>query len=446
MTETVLSSVQRNVLQSIEKTSRNIDRTQLALASGKDVESAIDNPQNYFASQTLYNKANDLNQLLDGISQSIRTIQEANIGVETLLKFIDQAEALINEGLIQLFPATDEVPDPEAIQYILDRNPDKAYLASTNNFYANTTDFTTWTNARDRASRAVLNGVPEIRGHLATITSQEENDVVFGLLTATSWLGGSDNEVEGVWRWVEGPEAGEQFWQGLAGGTAVNGAYTNWAPGEPNQFFGPGNPENYAHLRADGLWNDLPNNSNLNYIIEWGGDLLITNPDINVSSDSVQYRNDYLALMQQIEEVSSDASFKGVQLLQKEEIVTRFSAENRGSKLTSQGIDATTEALGLTNDNFISKIEMTKILKELQDARNVLRDYSASLQNDLSIITARRDYIEKTINSLKAGGDDLVVADANEKGSEMLALQTRQQLQFVTLSLSTTSNILDLFS
>lgn len=443
--DSILPQVQQNVLRSIEFTNRNIDRVQLSLATGLRVNSALDNPQNFFASKALLNTSGDLTRLTDGINTSIRTIQEANIGVETALKLIDLAETVIEEGLEQLFPRTDEVPDQRAIQYLIDKNPDKAYIAATNNFYENTADFTTWTNASIRASERELDGVPELRGHLATITSQEENDAVFGLLTATSWLGGSDNEVEGEWRWVEGPEAGEQFWQGLAGGTAVNGAYTNWAPGEPNQFFGPGNPENYAHLRADGLWNDLPDSYNLNYIIEFGGDLLIQNPDINVSSESMDYRDKYLDILTQIDAITSDASFRGVQLLQKDELVTKFNYETK-SKLETQGIDATAEGLGLTNDNFISKTEMTKILSELRDARTTLRQFGASIQNDLSIITSRNDFIQNTVNTLKAGSNDLILADMNEKGAELLSLQTRQQLQFEVLPLNTNANILDLFS
>ena len=440
-----LSSTQRNVLRSIQQVGRDTDATQLSLASGKRVQSVLDNPQNFFASQGLFQQSNDLNGVLDRISGSVRTIQEANIGVETMLKAIDQAEALVQEGLIELFPATDEVPDPEAIQYILDRNPGRAYLASTNNFYQNTVDFASWTEASARAARAGLEGVPELTGHLATITSQEEQDFVEALLTSSSWLGGSDDAVEGEWRWVEGPEEGEQFWQGLAGGTAVNGSYENWAPGEPNQFFGPGNPENRAHMRADGLWNDLPDSQSLNYIIEWGGDLLIENPDINVSSDSVAYRKQYLELLSQIDEVAIDASFRGNQLLNNDDIETAFNRDNN-SFLETQGIDATFTGLGLTNDNFISKSEMTKILSELQGARQTLREYSASLANDLQIIETRSNFIESNINTFESGGSDLVIADLNEKGTEMLALQTRQQLQFEVLSLASTSNILDLFS
>ncbi|MEM6810924.1 MAG: lectin-like protein [Pseudomonadota bacterium] len=447
MVGSILNQVQRNVLYTIQRTNERIAENQLALATGKDVNSALDSPRNYFASEGLLNRASDLSLTLDGISQSIRTIQEANIGVETMLKIIDQAESVVREGLIELFPATEEDVDPEAIQYIIDQNPDNPYFADTNNFYTNTTDFVTWQEASANASTAILNGVPEIRGHLATITSQEENDFVFALLTATSWLGGSDDEVEGTWRWVEGPEAGQQFWQGLAGGTAVNGAYTNWAPGEPNQFFGPGNPENYAHMRPDGTWNDLPNNQNLNYIIEWGGDLFIQNPDVNVSSRAMDYRRDYMELMGEIQAISVDANYRGLSLLEGEDLLTRFElGSSVNSRLRTQGIDATLEGLGLTGDNFVSKTEMTKLLGELDDAREALREYGSSLQNDLAIITQRRDFVENTINTLTSGSDDLVIADQNEIGSNLLALQVREQLQFEALSLSRNDNILDLFT
>ncbi len=445
MINNVLSSVQRNVLFSMEQTNRNIDRMQLALASGKRVNSALDNPQNYFASKSLINKANDLDRNLNHIGTSIRAIQEANIGVETMLKLIDTAEQLVEDGLTELFPRTDETPDARAIQYILYRNPDKAYFAATNNFYQNTTDFASWEDASATAAQAGLDGVPELTGHLATITSQEENDFVQALLTSSSWLGGSDEAVEGEWRWVEGAEEGEQFWQGLVAGSSVNGAYTNWAPGEPNQFFGAADPENYAHMRSDGFWNDLPENRNLNYIIEWGGDLLIDNPDINVSSDSVEYRERYLEVLSQMEDISTDASYRGIQLLKEDDLETTFNQENQHS-LTTQGIDTSALGLGLDNDNFISKVEMTKILDELRDARETLRDYSASLQNDLTIITTRRDFIEQNINTLSAGSDDLTLANQNQNGAELLSLQTRQQIQTTALSLSSQSNILDLFS
>ena len=401
----VISASQREILVATKQLSRTTDGLQESLASGKDVNSAIDNPQNFFNSFSLQNRAADLTRLLDDIGGSVRTVEIANNGLEAMLNLVDQADALVTEALLDLFPRTDETPDQRAIDYIIEKNLDKAYFAEVGNFYTNTTDFVPWDVARVNAENAGLNGVPEVTGHLATITSQAENDVVEALLTATSWLGGSDDEVEGVWRWVVGPEAGEQFWQGLAGGTAVNGAYENWAPGEPNQFFGPGNPENFAHLRADGLWNDLPNNNNLNYIIEWGGDLFVQNPDVNVSAEAMDYRDQYLDLLTQIDRIAEDANYRGIGLLEGDTLETFFN-EDRSNSLVTEGFDATVSGLGLTGDNFISKTELTALYEEIRFAKNTLRTYASSLQSDLSIITTRQTFTLSTINNLKAGSDD----------------------------------------
>jgi len=426
-------------ITAIKQADRASKDATIKLASGLDVNFALDDPSNFFTSQSLKFRASDLSRLLDGIGSSIRTVEVASDGLEAILGLIDQAEALVQDALVALFPATDEEVDERAIDYIREKNADKGYFPTLGNFYQNTTEFVPWHTASQNAAEASLNGVPEVTGHLATITSQEENDVIFGLLTATSWLGGSDEEEEGVWRWVEGPEAGEQFWQGVASGSAVNGAYENWHPAEPNQFFGAADPENYAHMRADGLWNDLPSNRNLNYIIEWGGDLFVQNPDVNVSSAAMDFRDDYLDLLDQIERVAIDAQYQGIGLLNGDDLTTIFNPEQT-SRLVSEGIDVSAQKLGIINDNFISRTELTKSLDEIQDARKILREYATTLQVDLSTITVRRDFTRETIISLSAGSDDLTVADQNKVGAELLAIQTRQAIQFQTLGLSAAGN------
>ena len=405
------------------------------LASGLDINAAIDDPLNFFTSRSLKFQSSDISRLLDGIAQSIQVVETANNGVEAMLQLVDQAEALIQDALIELFPATDETPDERALEYIRQKNSDKGYFPTLGNFYTNTTDFAPWDVARANAEAAELNAVPEITGHLATITSQEENDVVFGLLTATSWLGGSDDEVEGVWRWVTGPEAGQQFWQGLAGGTPVNGSYENWAPGEPNQFFGPANPENFAHLRADGLWNDLPRDRNLNYIIEWGGDLFVQNPGVNVSSAAMDYRDEYLEVLDQMDQLAQDTQYRGIRLLEGDTFDTIFNAE-QSSRLTIEGIDATSQGLGFISDNFISRTELTATLEEVRGAREKLRSFGSTLSVSLSTMQVRETFARETIIALNGGSDDLTVADQNELGAELLAVQTRQVIQFQTLGLS----------
>lgn len=74
--------------------------------------------------------------------------------------------------------------------------------------------------------------------HLVTIGSAKENAFVFGL-SPGAWLGATDEDVEGRWRWV----TGEPF------------AYTNWEPGEPNDANAG---EDYVIFGEGGRWNDVP--------------------------------------------------------------------------------------------------------------------------------------------------------------------------------------------
>ncbi|MEA3444510.1 MAG: LamG-like jellyroll fold domain-containing protein, partial [Bacteroidota bacterium] len=131
----------------------------------------------------------------------------------------------------------------------------------------------TWTNARAAALARTYSGAS---GYLATIMSEEENSYLKDKVTQDTWLGGSDVAAEDVWKWMDGPEAGIQFWSGGSGGHTVNGNYCHWYTGEPNNA---GN-EDYLHMRGSdlpaqwGYWNDYVNNNAgaKYYITEYGGD------------------------------------------------------------------------------------------------------------------------------------------------------------------------------
>ncbi len=75
-------------------------------------------------------------------------------------------------------------------------------------------------------------------------------------------------------------------------------------------------------------------------------------------------------------------------------------------------------------------------LSEVRDATNTLRTFSSSLANDLNVIKTREEFTKQTINTLQEGSDKLTIADPNEEGAKMLALQTRQQLAVSALSLA----------
>jgi Ca2+-binding RTX toxin-like protein len=146
---------------------------------------------------------------------------------------------------------------------ILSANPGVVYDAASNSFYKLVTGTATLAAAQAAAAATTLSGVA---GHLATITSAAENARVLAVAAGnTVWLGGSDAGAEGVWTWGAGYENGLQFWSGAAAGSAVNGFYTNWAAGEPNDA---GNADGMT-MGAAGTWSDQAVGGAFAYVIEW---------------------------------------------------------------------------------------------------------------------------------------------------------------------------------
>ena len=92
--DVVLTAALRNNLLSLQNTQSLIDMTQLRLATGKKINSALDGPQSFFASEALKNRASDLSRLLDGIGQSIQVIKAADNGVTALTKLVEQADSV----------------------------------------------------------------------------------------------------------------------------------------------------------------------------------------------------------------------------------------------------------------------------------------------------------------------------------------------------------------
>ena len=65
-----------------------------------------------------------------------------------------------------------------------------------------------------------------------------------------------------------------------------------------------------------------------------------------------------------------------------------------------------------------------------------MRSESQTLGANLSTVQIRQDFTKATINTLQTGSADLTLADSNEEGANLLALQTRQQLSTTALSLA----------
>ena len=99
MSGVVLSASVRQNLLSLQSTADLLATTQNRLSSGKKVNTALDNPTNFFTAAGLDSRASDINNLLDGIGNGVQILQAANTGISSLQKLIDSAKSIANQAL-----------------------------------------------------------------------------------------------------------------------------------------------------------------------------------------------------------------------------------------------------------------------------------------------------------------------------------------------------------
>src|SRR6201991_3177983 len=99
MSGIVLSASVRQNLLSLQSTADLLSTTQNRLATGKKVNSALDNPTNFFTAAGLDSRASDINNLLDGIGNGVQVLQAANTGISSLQKLVDTAKSIANQAL-----------------------------------------------------------------------------------------------------------------------------------------------------------------------------------------------------------------------------------------------------------------------------------------------------------------------------------------------------------
>jgi len=155
----------------------------------------------------------------------------------------------------------------------------------------------------------------------------------------------------------------------------------------------------------------------------------------------------YNEVMGQIDFLVDDSNYKGVNLLESDAITHTVKFDEAGdSKLTISGFDANHDGATLSlstvaADEWVSggsasNEDINSAITKLDGAVLSLRSEASKMATNLVIITARQDFTQNMINTLKDGAASLVNADMNEEGANMLMLQTRQALGTTSLSLA----------
>ena len=157
------------------------------------------------------------------------------------------------------------------------------------------------------------------------------------------------------------------------------------------------------------------------------------------------------SLLTQIGQLAGDSSFNGINLLAGNTLTVTLN-ETGSSSTTVTGVNytnANAPPLSIANaaNNWAAAADITAASTALSAALTSLQSESQTLSSSLSTVQIRQDFTKATINTLQTGSDALTLADSNQEGANLLALQTRQQLSSTALSLASQAdqNVLRLF-
>jgi flagellin-like hook-associated protein FlgL len=151
------------------------------------------------------------------------------------------------------------------------------------------------------------------------------------------------------------------------------------------------------------------------------------------------------SLRDQLDKTAGDSSFNGINLLQGDSLKMFFNETSTNSltiaSTVASGINNSVLGIGsATGAQFQDNTLLDTLKSTLSTALTTISSQSAAFGSNLTIVQNRQDFTKNLINTLQNGASGLTLADTNEEGANMLALQTRQQLSITALSLASQSN------
>jgi flagellin-like hook-associated protein FlgL len=480
---TLSSSVRQNLL-SLQSTAELMSSTQNRLATGKKVNSALDNPGNFFTAQSLNNRASDLNSLLDSIGQAQQTLKAADQGITSLTKLVESAKSIAKQAR--------QAPQAGAAGYsaiALSANPVDETIGSVTGtagalgasdagnliIRANGADYTVALANNDNLT-AIISKVNAVTGaggaNLVTASDDGSGNLKLDAVTAdvdfsinatstdatTTALGlteGTNHNSTSLLDTIGSSGtslsisvnggASQQITFGTGVGQVSTLAELNTAIGTLSGVTGSASNSSFAlNVASSSSQNSIAITSSaagLTTALGIGGIVGTTNGTAYASSpDSTRtsLQSDYNNILGQIDSLAKDASYNGVNLLNGDDLKVVFN-ETGSSSQTISGVSFDTTGLGLssvTGTGFQSDSSIDTEIAKLDTALSTLRTQASKFGSNLTTVQTRQDFTKNMINTLQTGADNLVLADTNEEGANLLALQTRQQLSTTALSLS----------
>jgi flagellin len=495
MSDISLSKAVRSNLLSLQNTADMMSATQNRLATGKKVNSALDNPSNFFTASSLNSRAGDMNQLLDGMANGIQTLEAADNGLKAITKTLESMQSTLRQARqdksfqtasyeINLgddpagtetlslsggalaaytsFSLTSEVTENTAasitagtfgdVDFTNDGTDDGSIsfnLIVDGETHAITLDESTqvggasaWADASAATADEIAAAINEQVG--ADVASvNEDGDLVF-----TSTTAGTASTVE----ITDLAAVGASTTSGIADAAEVAGE-ANVGTGE------------FAAKSVDALVQEIntalagqvrASNDNGKLRIEnqstqdltvggvGGGQITGGASEAEIGGNSVRagLADQFRELRDQLDKLADDASFNGINLLRGDNLQITFN-ETGTSELNIRSkdgesinsgtlkIETNMQAADLDSDTAIDGF-----LGEVKEAINTVRSQSSAFGSSLSIVQNRQDFSKNMINTLQTGAANLTLADSNEEAANLLALQTRQQLSSTALSMA----------
>ena len=485
MSDISLSKAVRSNLLSLQSTAATMAKTQERLATGLKVNSALDNPTNFFTAAALTSRSGDMANLLDSMSSGIKTIEAADNGLSSITKTVETMQSTLRQARQdKSFKTGSYTIDPS-----FDTSSIKnlsftggAFGTSSVNFALNTADVTTTLHQADVTATNSFVGLAsgetadfKVNGTTVNLDQTTGASVTTAVASIQSQL----DTAFGASNFTVSNNSGKIEIKGKADGsnsvaiTAVNDAAVTGVTG----FTAQSDTGTIAGTTpgmvktVDSMVTQINNNTALNTKVRASNDngkLRIENlstSDLTITGVGTDGQVDGLTttatvsgndvrknlvkqfneLRDQLDKFADDASFNGINLLRGDKLKLTFN-ETGTSTIEIQAKDEggvptsiNNTALGIDEvftSDFDSDTTLDAKLDELSNVMGKLRSHASSFGSNLSIVENRTDFTKKMINTLETGASNLTLADTNEEAANLLALQTRQQLSSTALSMA----------